>query len=342
MYLVGSIGLRDAAEVFREAGSKLGPFIARLPDGETGVRAGWLEWLEPCFATNPSLAATASKGDWRNATAPEKNRDTTWYRLAAGSAAASLEFGEIGYARHAIASFEKFVSAQQAGHIPAHCRFMIAIATPFCAVHRFGADVDRPEIEKKYEAAILREVDTIAACLPHDKISIQWDCAHDMQAYDGARDVWFEPREKGIEERVVRLGNHVPASIEMGYHFCYGSFGGKHFVEPESMGAMVRLANAIAAGVKRPVNWIHMPVPVERDDEAYFSPLAGLKLSASTAVYLGLIHDTDGVEGARRRMAMADRFLSGYGIATECGFGRRNPDSIGKLLDLHRELALSS
>lgn len=339
LHLVGSIGMANAEQVFDVAGRKVGRFVSRIPDGETGERAGWLEWLEPNFARNARLEPTASKGDWRNATTPAANRDTTWYRLKADAAAKELSFADVGYARNAIASYELFKQAKSNGKIPSHVKFMIAIATPFCAVHRFGAEANKAEIEAAFEAGVLRDIDTIAAALPHEEIAIQWDCAHDMQAYDGARDVWFKDRHKGIEDRLVRLGNHVPATIELGYHFCYGSFGGKHFFEPKDTGAMVRLANAIIPRIERPVSWVHMPVPVERDDDAYFAPLATLVLPGQTKLYLGLIHDTDGVTGTRKRIATANRFATGYGIATECGFGRRDPAGIESLLDLHAELA---
>ncbi len=125
----------------------------------------------------------------------------------------------------------------------------------------------------------------------------------------------------------------------MGYHFCYGSFGGKHFVEPRDSRAMVDLANRLAAGVKRSIEWIHMPVPAERDDDAYFEPLKDLDLRPETKLFLGLIHDTDGVEGTRRRIATADKFVADYGIATECGFGRRPAETVGPLLDIHAAVA---
>ena len=105
------------------------------------------------------------------------------------------------------------------------------------------------------------------------------------------------------------------------------------------MGPMVDLANRLAAGIERSIDWIHMPVPVERDDEAYFAPLGDLALKPATKLFLGLIHDTDGVDGTRRRMATADRFFSGYGVATECGFGRRPPETVGPLLDIHAAVA---
>jgi len=37
-------------------------------------------------------------------------------------------------------------------------------------------------------------------------------------------------------------------------------------------------------------------------------------------------------------MAAASQFVSDYGAATECGFGRRPPDTIADLLALHAAL----
>ena len=81
-----------------------------------------------------------------------------------------------------------------------------------------------------------------------------------------------------------------------------------------------------------------MPVPRGRADDDYFKPLADLKLPRETRLILGLVHHTDGVEGGRRRMAVADKYAADYDIATECGFGRRDPATIPELLNIHREL----
>jgi hypothetical protein len=78
-----------------------------------------------------------------------------------------------------------------------------------------------------------------------------------------------------------------------------------------------------------------MPVPRDRDDAAYYQPLADLHLRPETKLYLGLIHLTDGLEGTRRRMAIAAKFTNDFGVATECGFGRRPPQTIADLLKLH-------
>ena len=39
---------------------------------------------------------------------------------------------------------------------------------------------------------------------------------------------------------------------------------------------MVDFADRIVTKVRRPITWVHMPVPRERDDEAYFAPLERL------------------------------------------------------------------
>ena len=91
--------------------------------------------------------------------------------------------------------------------------------------------------------------------------------------------------------------------------------------------------------LKRPVQLIHMPVPRNRADDAYFRPLNALALPHDTELCLGLIHYTDGVEGTKRRMATARKYAPRFAVATECGFGRRRPDTIPELLRIHAEVA---
>jgi len=340
---VGSIALPDAATVFRTIGKTFGSAVRRIPDGETGNRLGWMEWQGPVLAANPLLESVRSDGDWRNPTAPDRWKQRTWFRLRAGADASALRLGDLGYARNAIESYREFAQLKSKGAIAPAVRFMVAIPSPFNLVNFHFAPDQRAALEPAYESALLAEVDRIAAAIPHTELAIQWDCAHDMQAYDGARPAWFSNTQSGIKTRLIRVGQHIPGDVELGYHFCYGSFGGKHFVEPKDMGAMVRLANAISDGLgrairRRPVNWFHMPVPVERSDEAYFAPLAGFRLQPGCRLFLGLIHDSDGLAGTLARIAVAERYISEFGIATECGFGRRDPSSVQGLLDLHAAL----
>jgi hypothetical protein len=83
-----------------------------------------------------------------------------------------------------------------------------------------------------------------------------------------------------------------------------------------------------------------MPVPKEREDEAYFGPLAELRLRPETGLMLGLVHRLDGIDGARRKVAAARRFAPVFGVGTECGMGRYfAPETMQEVFALHRLVA---
>lgn len=83
-----------------------------------------------------------------------------------------------------------------------------------------------------------------------------------------------------------------------------------------------------------------MPVPISRSDEAYFAPLKDLKRDAGMKLYLGLVHPGDGVPGTLKRMSVARKFTSDFGIATECGMGRaRSASMVRQLLHVHADSA---
>jgi hypothetical protein len=102
---------------------------------------------------------------------------------------------------------------------------------------------------------------------------------------------------------------------------------------------MVEFANRVSRQIARPIQLIHMPVPRNRADEAYFEPLRQLELRPETELCLGLVHYTDGIAGAKRRLAAAKKYVADFSIATECGFGRRDPRTIPALLRLHAAVA---
>jgi hypothetical protein len=102
----------------------------------------------------------------------------------------------------------------------------------------------------------------------------------------------------------------------------------------------VELANALCKTIQRPIAYIHMPVPIDRSDDAYFAPLADLKLQAGTELFLGCVHAADGVAGTRKRIAAAKRYAPTFGIATECGMGRcKTPEVVADLLQIHADAA---
>jgi len=142
-----------------------------------------------------------------------------------------------------------------------------------------------------------------------------------------------------IIARLTRISAAVPPDVELGFHLCYGDFRHRHFMNPRDLGVVTEISNRLSAAAPRPIDWIHLPVPIDRDDDAFFAPLEDLALGPATELYVGLIHFADGVEGAARRIGAARTHLARFGVATECGFGRRPPGTIAALLALHAQVA---
>ena len=332
--LVGSIPLGTVTEVFEAAASSLGGLVRRLPDGEVGPRLEWIAWQKSTMGRTKGIEV----GGYREIQAGAVKY--TQYRIKAELTAQDVEFGPLGYADAAKASYAEFKRQRELGKIPTGVRFQVSLPTPLAVVFAFFVSSDIRKIWPIYERRLLEEVDEIASAIPHQDLAIQWDVAVEI---DGILEVPAVARDWSKDElinAIVRACDRVPVGAELGIHLCYGDPGHKHLVEPVDMGLMVELANQFTTNVQRSITWIHMPVPRDRDDDAYFAPLRMLRLRPETELYIGLIHLTDGIPGACKRLAAAKRILSKFGVATECGFGRRKPETILELLELHRELAL--
>ncbi len=331
VHLVGSVPLGNAEEVFRTSAAALGGALKRIPDGETGVRSNWIMWQYPLLAENPAFEAlpydAARYGTGRQA------------KLRPGVAADAIAFRAPGYAAAAIESYAQFVRLRREGAIPPGIRFQVCLPTPLAPISVFVPPPDREAVEPRYEAALLADLKQLMDMIPATDLAVQWDTAVEFGILEGVMPSHLTDPQPQIVERLVRLGNAVPAAVELGYHLCYGDYRHRHFVEPADAGRLTAIANAVSAGVQRPLQWVHLPVPRGRDDEAYFAPLRDLKLHPETELYLGLVHLTDGVAGTRRRMTTAAGVVPWFGIAAECGMGRRPPESIPELLRIHAEAA---
>jgi hypothetical protein len=327
--LVGSVPLANATEVFRGASEHLGQQVCRIPDGETGERSNWIGWQMPKLSSSKGLAPVEEE---------DGNYGTTGQIGLAGPLE-DVEIENIGYRDEDLASYAEFAALKSIGIIAADCRFQVCLPTPLAPIHLYVRAVDRVELEKVYEAALLRELQDIVAAIPAAELAIQWDTAIEFGVLEGVFPTYLDDPPRQIVERLVRLGGTVPDEIELGYHLCYGDAGHKHFVEPADMSKLVLIANEVSVGLERVIHWIHMPVPRDRSDDEYFQPLENLSLKTETELFLGLVHSSDGVAGALARVATARKFFASFGVATECGLGRRLPESIPALLDLHKTIA---
>ncbi|MFL5093876.1 MAG: hypothetical protein ACJ8ES_01100 [Xanthobacteraceae bacterium] len=339
VHLVGSVPLENAEQVFAMVSAALAPRLKRIPDGETGERSDWITWLEPAFSGN--RAFEKSDQVFRvHAQAPGRLR----YRLKSGLAAADVRFEDLFYADVARASYAVFKRLRDAGTIAAGTRFQVDLAPAHSVLWLFLVDELHAAIDPIYNAALKREIDKIAAAIPHRDLAIQFDVASAVFArLQRAEASQYGRTREEMQERfsaiLVDLGSHVPADVELLFHLCYGDAGHRHVVEPTDVGDMVEFTNRLVRGMRRGIDLVHMPVPRERADAGYFAPLRELRLDPGTELCLGLVHHTDGVEGTKKRLATARQFVTDFSIATECGFGRRDPGTIPELLRIHAAVA---
>ena len=337
VHLVGSVPLESAADVFRAAADTLGPYLDRIPDGETGERSTWIGWQARYFSEHPAFEREEPPAG-QYAPLPR-------FRLKATASPAELTWPEgIGYASVAIDSYAEFAALKTDGVIPSHVKFQVSLPTPVAPVGQFVSHADQAAVETAYERQLIGELDRICGAVPADQLAIQWDVAFELGMWEGIGgpfQPWFEPVKEGIVERLVRCAEATPAGVDLGFHLCYGDFGHEHFVQPADAANLAELSQAICDKVSGPVAWIHLPVPRDRSDAAYFAPLQGLAVRPETTLYLGLVHETDGLQGAQQRLIAASESVGDFGVATECGFGRRAPERVLALMELHAAVAES-
>lgn len=332
IHLVGSAPFATAEEMFRTAAAHLGPNLKRLPDGEVGERDSWIKWQHARIGRSPQF---------RLADVDPVYVPVPPYELVEGvTDAEAIELPDLGYAGAAIDSYEAFRELTEEGVIPGDVRFQVGLPTPLSVASAYVVPASRDLFETAYARAMGGELERILAAIPAAKLAIQWEAAVEFALLEGLFPSHLGDDMAGaIAQRLAGLVDLVPAGVEAGIHLCYGDSGHRHFCEPADTGHLVAVANGVSARARRLIDWVHMPVPKERDDEAYFAPLADLRLTPGCELYLGLVHTTGGIAGTRRRIAAAERVVRDFGIATECGFGRRPPDTIPDLFRQHVEAA---
>ena len=286
LLLIGSIPLHDADAVLDAVADTIGARLASVPDGETGVRSNWIGWQHAVFALQDALEQGTEKERAYQLNPP--------YRFAPGKSAADIDFGELGFAREAIKSYAAFAARRAAGRFAHDARFQVCLPTPFAPAFAFCAYDIQGDLRLRYSGRYLSALRTRNAdgdrCDPARHPGPR--SCHPVGCCD--RNVDFRGAAPGAVPRrrptpwliatLARLGNAVPDAITLGYHLCYGSMGNKHWKEPEDHGIYVSTANAISKGVNRQIDFFHVPVPVDRDDNAYFSPLGDLSIAKETLV----------------------------------------------------------
>src|ERR1035438_2497187 len=139
-----------------------------------------------------------------------------------------------------------------------------------------------------YERSLLTALRRIVEAIPHRDLSIQWDVCQEVLIFEQYFPHRPDSYKQDIFAELARLGDALPADVECGYHLCYGSPRDADRVMPNDTGILVEIANGLVVRLGRRLDFLHLPVPQDRADAAYFAPLREFRSPAGTTLYLGL------------------------------------------------------
>src|SRR5262249_15480600 len=199
------------------------------------------------------------------------------------------------------------------GLFPADVRFQVSIPMINSVIRPlyFPEPGDIDKVRPGFEEALAAEIAVIVRRIPAKDLAIQWDLAGELLAVYGQPD--SPPSEASIETHVApirRLSALLPAEAALGFHFCFGTFGGWPAFAPADLGRAVELINASVVAAGRRTDWIHVPT-LDRTDDAFYAPLARLNPS-DARIYLGMIHS---MGSFRERLAVGRKFVPDFGLA---------------------------
>jgi hypothetical protein len=338
LLLVGSVPLDSVEEVMRVFGGALAKHLPAIPDGEVGERRSWVNRLSYQIFNGHMDLETIRRPkpvDGVEQLLP-CSRDDAW-NFKVRSGVERVRFGNpgsrLGYARDAASSYFVFRSLREKGIIPPGMRFQISMPMVNSVIRPlyFPDPADLGRVRPGYEEAIAAEVAAILARIPNEDLAIQWDCAWEVSAVHGIAE--GIPAESEIETHVApigRLSENIPDVVQLGFHFCFGTFGGWPAFAPDDLARTVALVNAAVARARRRVDWVHIPM-LDTLNEAFYAPLADLDVGGAR-VYLGAIHN---MATLKERLDLARCFLPDFGLAAYCGFGRAPPAELPRILKDH-------
>jgi hypothetical protein len=340
LLLVGSIPLDTVEEVMRTFGAPLGRHLPAMPDGEVGERRSWVNRFSYQVFNGHSDLETLRrppKKDGVEQLLPTKRGESWQFQVRPG--VDRVRFGlpglRLGYARDATNSYFIFRTLRDQGILPAEMRFQVSIPMVNSVIRPlyFPVPGDIDKVRPGFEEALAAEIELIVGRIPAKDLAIQWDLAHELSAVYGQGD--NPPSEALIETHVApvrRLSALLPAEAGLGFHFCFGTFGGWPAFAPADLGRAVELINASIVAAGRRTDWIHIPM-LDRADETFYAPLARLE-PGDARIYLGMIHN---MHSFRERLAAARKFVPSFGLGAYCGFGRTPPERLPQLLEDHLE-----
>jgi len=323
LLLVGSLPVESTDAAFRAGAEFFGNLVFALPDGETGARAAWVGYeRERLVRPHPDVETVEETESPTGR--PRHAYETPVFQIRRG--VKKLSWPSWPRIDDAIESYQKFRTLKEQAVIPARLRFQIGLPFPSSVLNGFKTNfaVDYQIAEPAFEELFAREIRRLLAAIPPSELAIQWDVCYEVLDIEDVIAWMGDGAWERFTDPLGRLTRLIPDEVLVGYHFCYGTFPEWPMYEARDMNLIVRMANYAVANSGRRVDWVHLAGPryLRSEDAQFFRPLSDLRVD-DTRVFLGIVLPVDGISGLKRRHKTASRYLTDFGVAMYCGFGRQ-------------------
>jgi len=332
-HLVGSIPAATAADAMRLAVKRLGPDLDYLPDGETGERRNWVISMIEALRVHPDFRVVKD-GDWSDYDKTPRFALRPGHRLYG----AALDLGIASAARAAMSEFDT-LRAEMAERPQGGPRFLVGIPGDVdLAMFTFGPSGPIRHLRPFTEALAATMHQTRR--LFGDDVLFQIEVPAESVVLARVPSA-LRPALAGLlARRIAALAQGAPEGSRFGLHLCLGDMNHRPFGRLTDASPLVLLANAVTARWPdgRLLHYVHAPLAAADNppsaSEAFYRPLAGLKLGPDVRFIAGFAHeDQDAAAQFGIRRMIEDAIGHPVDISTSCGLGRRQPDAALAAMD---------
>ena len=197
LHLIGSIPLESSEQVFRTLAQELGPYLTRMPDGETGERSRWVYFQRQMLLDHPAMEVDPTVPPYKFVLWDGKVvREIEHVRFKPGIEPATVTF-ETGYDTAALASWQVFRRLRDSSAIPRQTRFQVCLSTPYASGYLYVSGPARQAYFGVYERALNAALDNIIKEIPAADLAIQWDVCQEVLAFEH----YFKDRPADYKKR---------------------------------------------------------------------------------------------------------------------------------------------
>lgn len=353
IHQVGSYPAENAETAMREMLDVVGPYMRTLPDGETGLRAGYMIGLAEILAENTD-AVELIAGDWSTV----ESRSQLELKRPLSSDDLHLPYAAYALSSRAI---HQAIVREYNRDLPLQVSIPTATTTEFITIgpkkRPSPTDLLNPttfqtlrRLRQNYPAfslATAEEILNVIEYMPPDEVVFQLEATAEMSLALRSPNFLRRRMVRSLGRRIAGLTTLAPAGTRFGVHLCTGSFQNRSERKMKTAAPMVALANAVVEAwpKNQTLEYLHGPLASSDEpapaEEDFYKPLTELELPTNVPFYAGLVHEKQSLDDQRRILNWTRTHARNLGgIAAACGLGRRSPEEAEAAL--HRSVALVS